>query len=110
MDILANHCCASRTDHEGSLTTLYANTPRDGMARLETMVLMADMDLPLIAIREQISSAVDLVVQQTRFVCGSSKVTIKRYLPRSYPALPVCMNFPSFHVNHRRRPRSHRRA
>ena len=66
---------AMNTGHEGSLTTLHANTPRDGLARLETMVLMAGMDLPLVAIREQISSAVDMVVQQTRFACGSRKVT-----------------------------------
>ncbi|QNA88722.1 Flp pilus assembly complex ATPase component TadA [Massilia sp. Dwa41.01b] len=66
---------AMNTGHEGSLTTLHANTPRDGLARLETMVLMAGMDLPLGAIREQITSAVDMVVQQTRFACGSRKVT-----------------------------------
>lgn len=66
---------AMNTGHEGSLTTLHANTPRDGLARLETMVLMAGMDLPLVAIREQISSAVHMVVQQTRFACGSRKVT-----------------------------------
>jgi pilus assembly protein CpaF len=66
---------AMNTGHEGSLTTLHANTPRDGLARLETMVLMAGMDLPLNAIREQIASAVDIVVQQTRFACGSRKVT-----------------------------------
>ncbi len=66
---------AMNTGHEGSLTTLHANTPRDGLARLETMVLMAGMDLPLTAIREQICSAVDLVVQQSRFSCGSRKVT-----------------------------------
>ena len=66
---------AMNTGHEGSLTTLHANTPRDGLARLETMVLMAGMDLPLTAIREQISSAVDVVVQQSRFACGSRKVT-----------------------------------
>jgi len=66
---------AMNTGHEGSLTTLHANTPRDGLARLETMVLMAGMDLPLAAIREQICSAVDLVVQQSRFSCGSRKVT-----------------------------------
>jgi pilus assembly protein CpaF len=66
---------AMNTGHEGSLTTLHANTPRDGLARLETMVLMAGMDLPLGAIREQITSAVNLVVQQTRFACGSRKVT-----------------------------------
>ena len=66
---------AMNTGHEGSLTTLHANTPRDGLARLETMVLMAGMDLPLTAIREQIASAVDVVVQQSRFACGSRKVT-----------------------------------
>jgi len=66
---------AMNTGHEGSLTTLHANTPRDGLARLETMVLMAGMDLPLNAIREQIASAVDIVVQQSRFACGSRKVT-----------------------------------
>ena len=66
---------AMNTGHEGSLTTLHANSPRDGLARLETMVLMAGMELPLTAIREQISSAVDIVVQQSRFACGSRKIT-----------------------------------
>jgi pilus assembly protein CpaF len=66
---------AMNTGHEGSLTTLHANTPRDALARLETMVLMAGMDLPLVAIREQIASAVDLIVQQTRFACGTRAVT-----------------------------------
>jgi pilus assembly protein CpaF len=66
---------AMNTGHEGSLTTLHANTPRDALARLETLILMAGMDLPLPAIREQIASAVDILVQQTRFACGSRKVT-----------------------------------
>ena len=66
---------AMNTGHEGSLTTLHANTPRDGLARLETMVLMAGMDLPLTAIREQICSAVDVIVQQSRFSCGTRMVT-----------------------------------
>jgi pilus assembly protein CpaF len=66
---------AMNTGHEGSLTTLHANTPRDALARLETLVLMAGMDLPLAAIREQIASAVDLIVQQTRFSCGTRMVT-----------------------------------
>jgi pilus assembly protein CpaF len=66
---------AMNTGHEGSLTTLHANTPRDALARLETMVLMAGMDLPLGAIREQVASAVDLLVQQTRFACGTRMVT-----------------------------------
>ena len=66
---------AMNTGHEGSLTTLHANTPRDAISRLETMVLMAGMDLPLTAIRDQIASAVDILVQQTRFACGSRKIT-----------------------------------
>nr|WP_299040691.1 ATPase, T2SS/T4P/T4SS family [uncultured Psychrobacter sp.] len=66
---------AMNTGHEGSLTTLHANTPRDALSRLETLVLMAGMDLPLQAIREQIVSAIDIIVQQTRFACGSRKVT-----------------------------------
>jgi len=66
---------AMNTGHEGSLTTLHANTVRDALARLETMVLMAGMDLPLVAIREQITSAVDIIIQQSRFACGSRLVT-----------------------------------
>jgi pilus assembly protein CpaF len=66
---------AMNTGHEGSLTTLHANTPRDALARLETMVLMAGMELPLAAIREQIASAIQIVVQQTRFPCGTRIVT-----------------------------------
>jgi pilus assembly protein CpaF len=66
---------AMNTGHEGSLTTLHANTPRDALARMETMILMAGMDLPLTAIREQIVSAVDIIVQQTRFSCGTRKIT-----------------------------------
>jgi len=63
------------TGHDGSLTTGHANTPRDMLARLETMVLMAGMDLPVRAIREQISSAVDLIVQQSRLKDGSRRLT-----------------------------------
>jgi pilus assembly protein CpaF len=66
---------AMNTGHDGSLTTAHANSPRDMLARLETMVLMAGMDLPVAAIREQVSSAVQIIVQQTRFACGSRKVT-----------------------------------
>lgn len=65
---------AMNTGHDGSLSTAHANTPRDMVARLETMVMMAGMDLPVKAIREQIASAIDLVVQQTRFRDGSRKV------------------------------------
>ena len=66
---------AMNTGHDGSLTTLHANTPRDALSRIETMVLMAGMDLPLKVVRQQISSAVDLIIQQTRLKDGSRKVT-----------------------------------
>ncbi|MBI4673626.1 MAG: CpaF family protein [Chloroflexi bacterium] len=65
---------AMNTGHEGSMTTVHANSPRDGLHRLETMVLMAGYDLPLKAIREQISSALDLVVQLERMRDGSRKI------------------------------------
>jgi len=66
---------AMNTGHDGSLTTGHANSPRDMLSRLETMVLMAGMDLPVRAIREQISSAIDLIVQQSRLKDGSRKIT-----------------------------------
>ncbi|MDQ3105479.1 MAG: CpaF family protein [Actinomycetota bacterium] len=66
---------AMNTGHDGSICTLHANTPRDALSRLETMVLMAGMDLPMKAIREQIASAVDLVVQQARLKDGSRRIT-----------------------------------
>jgi pilus assembly protein CpaF len=66
---------AMNTGHDGSLTTAHANGPRDALARLEVMVLMAGMELPVSAIREQIASAVQVIVQQTRFACGTRKVT-----------------------------------
>ncbi|HBW36577.1 CpaF family protein [Desulfosporosinus sp. BICA1-9] len=66
---------AMNTGHDGSLTTGHANTPRDMLSRLETMVLMAGMDLPVRAIREQISSALDVIVQQSRLRDGSRKLT-----------------------------------
>ncbi|MBI3173321.1 MAG: CpaF family protein [Chloroflexi bacterium] len=66
---------AMNTGHDGSLTTLHANTPRDAISRLETMVLMSGMDLPLKVVRQQISAAVDLIVQQSRLKDGTRKVT-----------------------------------
>jgi pilus assembly protein CpaF len=66
---------AMNTGHDGSLTTTHANTPRDTIARIETMVMMAGMDLPLMAIRSQIVSAVDIVVQQSRMRDGVRRVT-----------------------------------
>jgi len=65
---------AMNTGHDGSMTTAHSNTPRDTLARMETMTLMAGMDLPIRAIREQISSAIDLVVHQSRMRDGSRKV------------------------------------
>ncbi len=66
---------AMNTGHDGSLTTIHANTPRDALARLETLVLMAGFDLPLRAIREQVASAIDVIVQVNRERDGSRKVT-----------------------------------
>lgn len=66
---------AMNTGHDGSISTGHANSPRDLLARLETMVLMAGMELPLKAIREQISGALDLIVFQSRFKDGSRKIT-----------------------------------
>jgi len=65
---------AMNTGHDGSLTTLHANSPRDALTRLETMVLMAGMDLPVRAIREQIASAVNLILQQSRMKDGTRKI------------------------------------
>jgi pilus assembly protein CpaF len=66
---------AMNTGHDGSLTTLHANTPRDASSRLETMCLMAGLDLPIKVLREQIAAAIDLIVQQARLKDGSRKVT-----------------------------------
>ena len=66
---------AMNTGHDGSLTTVHANAPRDALSRLETLVMMAGMDLPLKVVRQQIASAVDLIVQQSRLKDGTRKVT-----------------------------------
>jgi pilus assembly protein CpaF len=66
---------AMNTGHDGSLSTVHANSPRDAIARLETLVLMAGMDLPLRAVREQIASAVDVIVQLSRLRDGSRRIT-----------------------------------
>ncbi len=66
---------AMNTGHDGSISTLHANSPRDTIARLETLVLMAGMDLPMRAVREQIASAVDLIIQLTRMRDGSRRIT-----------------------------------
>jgi pilus assembly protein CpaF len=66
---------AMNTGHDGSLTTVHANSPRDVISRLETMVLMSGMELPVRAIREQIASAIDLIIHESRFSDGSRKIT-----------------------------------
>ena len=66
---------AMNTGHDGSLTTAHANSPRDAISRLETMVLMAGMELPIKAIRQQIASAINIIVQQSRMPDGSRKIT-----------------------------------
>nr|WP_269329033.1 CpaF family protein [Kineosporia babensis] len=66
---------AMNVGHDGSICTVHANSPRDVLSRVETMVLMAGMDLPVKAIREQVSSALDLIVQQARFPDGSRRIT-----------------------------------
>ncbi|MBB4128291.1 pilus assembly protein CpaF [Xanthomonas translucens] len=66
---------AMNTGHEGSLTTAHANNPRETLSRLEVMVMMAGMELPMTVVREQIASAVNLIVHQRRYPCGSRKVS-----------------------------------
>lgn len=66
---------AMNTGHDGSLTTVHANSPRDAISRLETLTLMSGMELPVMVVREQIAAAVDVIVQQSRFSDGSRKVT-----------------------------------
>jgi pilus assembly protein CpaF len=66
---------AMNTGHDGSMTTAHANTPRDALSRVETMCLMAGMDLPVRAIREQVASAIDVICQQERMRDGTRKVT-----------------------------------
>jgi pilus assembly protein CpaF len=66
---------AMNTGHDGSLTTIHANNPREALARLETLVLMAGMDLPVKAIRQQIAAAINLIVQLSRLKDGSRRIT-----------------------------------
>ena len=66
---------AMNTGHDGSLTTTHANSPAEAVARIETLCLMAGLDLPVRAIREQLAGAIHIIVQQTRFTDGSRRVT-----------------------------------
>jgi pilus assembly protein CpaF len=63
------------TGHDGSLTTLHANSPRDAQARMETMIMMAGFELPIKAMRQQICSAIDMIIQANRLTGGPRKVT-----------------------------------
>ena len=65
---------AMNTGHDGSITTVHANSPRDSLSRLETMVLMAGVELPVRAIREQVAGALDLIIQQARLKDGSRRI------------------------------------
>jgi pilus assembly protein CpaF len=65
---------AMNTGHAGSMTTLHANSPRDGLSRLETLCLLAGVDLPLVAIRKQMASAIDLIIQIQRFKNGKRRI------------------------------------
>jgi pilus assembly protein CpaF len=73
---------AMNTGHDGSMTTLHANAPRDAISRIETMAMMAGLDLPLLAIRQQIASAVDLIVHMDRLTDGTRKVVRIAEVPR----------------------------
>jgi pilus assembly protein CpaF len=66
---------AMNTGHDGSLTTIHANSPRDGIARMETMIMMTGFDMPIKAMRQQIASAVDLIIQANRLQGGTRRVT-----------------------------------
>ena len=66
---------AMNTGHNGSMTTLHANTPRDGLARLETMVMMSGFEMPIKAMRQQVASSVDIIIQANRLQGGPRKVT-----------------------------------
>jgi pilus assembly protein CpaF len=66
---------AMNTGHDGSLATVHANSPKDSLARIETMVLMSGMDLPVKAIREQVASAIDMIIHQTRLKDGTRRIT-----------------------------------
>ncbi len=66
---------AMNTGHEGSLTTIHANSPRDGVARIETMIMMGGIDLPIKALRQQFAAAVHLIIQANRLQGGPRKIT-----------------------------------
>ncbi len=90
---------AMNTGHDGSLTTLHSNSPRDALSRLETMVLMSGMDLPVKAIREQIKSAIDLIIQNTRFKDGIRRISAITEVQGMEGDTIVLQNIFSFETN-----------
>jgi pilus assembly protein CpaF len=90
---------AMNTGHDGSLSTVHANSPRDGLARIETMVLMAGYDLPIRAIRQQVSSAVDMLVHLERMEDGSRRVTAVTEVQRMEADVITLQDIFKFHVD-----------
>jgi pilus assembly protein CpaF len=90
---------AMNTGHDGSLSTLHANTPRDALARLETMVLMSGYELPLRAVREQIASAVDLLIQVERMADGTRRVVAITEVQRMESEVITLQDLYTFHVD-----------
>jgi pilus assembly protein CpaF len=90
---------AMNTGHDGSLSTLHANSPRDALARLETMVLMSGYDLPLRAVREQIASALDLLVQIERMSDGTRRVVAVTEVQRMESDVITLQDLYTFHVD-----------
>ncbi len=108
---------AMNTGHDGSLSTVHANSPRDALARVETMVLMAGYDLPVRAIREQVSSALDGIIHLERLEDGSRRVTSITEVQRMEADVITLQELFKFHVEeidagrrHRRQPQAHRAA
>jgi pilus assembly protein CpaF len=91
---------AMNTGHDGSLSTIHANSPRDALARVETMVLMAGMDLPVRAIREQVSSALDAIVHLERLEDGSRRVTSISEVQRMESEVVTMQELFKFGVDH----------
>jgi pilus assembly protein CpaF len=90
---------AMNTGHDGSLSTVHANSPRDALARIETMVLMAGFDLPLRAIRQQISAAIDLVVQVERLHDGARRVVAITEVQRMEADMITLQDLYVYHVD-----------
>jgi pilus assembly protein CpaF len=88
------------TGHEGSLSTIHANSPRDALSRLETMVLMAGYELPVKAIRQHVSAALDLIIQLDRLDDGTRHVTAITEVQRMEGDAVTLQNLFEFHVDH----------